>query len=129
MSRSYMLIGMHHNNIRRLYEVILNSKGYEVVVCENLDCMREFLSKSNFVGCVMDANLGMPGSDDFSPAKEVYATILEKLNHIGTDKIFLSITGSDQCYALVKAAGIPVEKNIDSIRKLEGLLENIKEKN
>lgn len=102
-----LLLGLHNSAIRDVIKRKAVRLGYEVdTVLTPEDMLAKAIAHS-YDRYLMDLNLGEEGSQDISPAREVYKAIEPKTKE-GSAK-FLGISGGDKTVEIAKKENIPAE--------------------
>jgi hypothetical protein len=103
------LLGLHEPNSieNRSYSSLLKGKNFEIDYGSSSAELSELAKNCEYQVCIMDANLGFPGSMHIMPCTDLYNQLFP---NIESGKVkFLAISGKESVVASVRERGIPAE--------------------
>jgi len=90
-------------------------RGYSVDTAETEQDTVEKAASQEYSHCVLEANLGRPGSADVSPTIKIYSMMKQRID-AGLTK-FVAVSGNEEAVRAVRKAGIPAEEKSTLIPK------------
>ena len=109
MSERRALLAIHDPNVSATLEFLYNVRGYIPDVVTSFDELERRLDPANALAyhvVIMEANLGQPGSTDFSPARRIWRIVQERSRN--GELHFRAISGRDEVVEQLRPEGIPV---------------------
>lgn len=109
----YLFAGLHYN--AEILKKLAKRSGYSnIYVFDNLQDLEKSITSVltaekpdySIVRCIMDVNLGRPGTDWIEPGQEIF-NIMCGLYGDNARKIFIGISKSSDCINSAFLAGIP----------------------
>jgi hypothetical protein len=116
MGNKTALIGIHDTGLRDSLVCFAKGRGYDVTDVGNSEDMMTYSRSIRYGVYLMDLNLGMRGSSDISPAREVYGIVKERVER--GDARFLGISANDEAVRNARSEGMPAEQKVKAIEKV-----------
>ncbi len=103
------LLALHDPSINRAIERYCRFSGYVTESAGSVSELEERLNPAKpqkYRVVIMDANLGKPGSLDFSPARRIWSIVHER--HRNEELYFCAVSGREEVVEQLRPEGIPV---------------------
>ncbi len=105
-----ILLGLHDLGLVNSYKLNCELRDYEVDYAPTIEQMIEQAKKAEHQAYLMDVNLGSPGSEDITPAVEVFNLVRSRIVE-GLAK-FIGISGDFKVVEAARKQGIPAENKM-----------------
>ncbi len=102
-----ILMGLHDPDTLEWTKISAEAHGFKVYTASTLDEMKALMNAQQYRGYLMDLNLGYPGADEISPAREVYALVRKMVEK--REAIFLGVSGKEEALEAALKEHIPAE--------------------
>ncbi len=102
-----ILIGLHDPDILEWTRISAEATGFSVYTASTLDEMKALMKAQQYRGYLMVLNLGHPGAEEISPAREMYALVRKRVEQ--EEAVFMGVSGRDEVVEAALKEHIPAE--------------------